>query len=277
MGITHHARAADGSALALEVFSPTARSRETAILLVHGGGWRAGSPQSTHVYANYLSSQGFTAITVQYRLLPSAPWPAQLDDIVSALEWVDAHANDLNVRRERIALQGFSAGAHLSLLAGARAKNLVAAIIAFFAPSRLSLTPQDSAEADAAKLLGFNPDPREATLASPIDQFSGDFPPTFFLHGSADWMVGANASIRMFEALTNAGVATELHVVAGGHHEFSSQPSMLEPIQSEVISFLDRVVVDPVRHAEETQSTNPFAKGPEYIAQLAAQRAQARS
>jgi acetyl esterase/lipase len=278
VAVADHEYAGDDDVrLTLRVFAPTAASRETAVLLVHGGGWRAGSPQSTHQYAHYLAAHGFTAIAVQYRLLTTAPWPTQLHDILSALHWVVTHAAELGVRRDRIVLQGFSAGAHLSLLAGARAHTPIAAIVAFFAPSRLAIDAADAGEVEAEKLLGPSPNASEAEAASPITHLGGSFPPTFFLHGNGDWMVSPKSSIRMYEKLADAGVVAELHLVAGGHHEFCSQPSMLAPTMDEVISFLVRIVVDPKAHALETETHNPFAKGPAYIAQLAAEGAHAKS
>ena len=59
--------------LALDVFRPTADSRRCAILLIHGGAWRAGAKEDVHQRAAALAAAGFTSVTAQYRLLDAAP------------------------------------------------------------------------------------------------------------------------------------------------------------------------------------------------------------
>lgn len=250
-------------ALTLDVFKPTSTSCETAVILLHGGGWRVGDRSRMHPYARRLAGHGFTALATQYRLLGQAPWPAQLEDVIAAVTWVRSQAADLGVRAERIVLEGFSAGAHLALMAGGKVN--AAAVVAFFPPTRLSVQPA-AAETDAKMLLGPDAEPAAADAASPMAQVEPGYPPTFFLHGGADWMVSPEASRGMYERLLTAGVSAELHVFAGQHHEFSAQTSMVDPVQDEVAAFLRRVVVEPQTFSEEALRENPFAKGPEALA-----------
>jgi acetyl esterase/lipase len=236
--------AADGTPLSLDVFAPVGRSNRVAIILIHGGGWRAGSPSSVHRYAAHLASVGFTAIAVQYRFTTAAPWPAQLDDVIAAIAWVRSNAAALEIDAEHIVLEGFSAGAHLAMMAGGQDAGL-AAIVAFFGPSCLAFSPSNPAELDAAMLLGADGDPAMADAASPIKHVTAAFPPTMLLHGAADWAVSPASSREMYDQLDRHGVPTELHIFAGEEHEFACIPSMVGPVQEMVVNFLRNIVPKP--------------------------------
>ena len=93
-------------------------NRHTAVLLLHGGGWRFGDISMMDIFGPELAKLGFTAIAPEYRLIGESPWPAQLEDVKSAIRWTRANAASLNIKPDNIALQGFSAGAHLALMAG---------------------------------------------------------------------------------------------------------------------------------------------------------------
>jgi acetyl esterase/lipase len=60
-------------------------------------------------------------VSVDYRLAPETPFPGALEDVYAGLAWTAAHATDLDIDPERIAIQGTSAGgglcAALALLA----------------------------------------------------------------------------------------------------------------------------------------------------------------
>src|SRR6476659_9973912 len=80
-----------------DVFAAEGDDQRTAVLVLHGGGWRMGGPEMLHPRCRALSRRGFTAIAVEYRLLGEAPWPAALDDVRAAVRWARTHAGDLGV------------------------------------------------------------------------------------------------------------------------------------------------------------------------------------
>lgn len=254
--------------LKLDTYGPAAGSKatNTAIVLIHGGGWMTGARGMMAPLANALSTQGFTVVAPEYRLIPEAPWPAQIDDITAAVEWVAENTEKLGVAKDRIVLAGGSAGGHLALLATARVKNRipVAATISLFAASALT-TEERPAKGlfGGTMLLGPNPSPEAFSAANPIDQISADFPPVFMLHGTADWLIDPLASLNLYNKLIELGVTAELHLVANANHEFIGEPSMMGPMVAEIALFLDRIVLDPQRYVDEGLETNLFAKGPE--------------
>jgi acetyl esterase/lipase len=240
------------------------RSLSTAVILLHGGAWRFGSRADMAPYARILSELGFTAIAAEYRLLGEAAYPAQLDDVRDVIAWVGSHAGELGIDANKIALEGFSAGAHLSLLAAGtvakRPECAIAAVVAFFAPPRLDGPAPPGMPNLAERLLGPSPTPSAVRAASPVHVIGAGFPPTFLLGGMEDFLVPAAATLELFQALVAAKAEVDLHLYHGHLHEFALLPSMLAPVQAEVALFLKRCVVDPVGAREESLKLNPFAR-----------------
>jgi acetyl esterase/lipase len=125
--------------LELDLYLPPAEGPHPVIVHVHGGGWRRGSRReplpglSTEFYEN-LAEQGFAVAAVDYRLSGGARFPAALDDVRAAVDWVRDTAVAYGLDAGRVFLWGDSAGAHLALLAaltgsaltGAKVQRLVA-------------------------------------------------------------------------------------------------------------------------------------------------------
>lgn len=64
-------------------------SRETVILYLHGGGYVMGSPRGYRHLTGALSrAAGAAVLALDYRLAPEHPFPAAIDDAVSAYRWL---------------------------------------------------------------------------------------------------------------------------------------------------------------------------------------------
>ena len=156
---------AAGRELRLDSYSPAdaGNSRKTAIVLIHGGGWMTGARGMLAPLAGAFAAQGFTVVAPEYRLIPEAAWPAQIDDITAAVRWVAANTDQLGV--DKIVMAGGSAGGHLALLATANLQGEVpvAAVISLFAASALSPEPRPAKGLFGAPMLfGPNPDPKHS-------------------------------------------------------------------------------------------------------------------
>ncbi|UZD91472.1 alpha/beta hydrolase [Cognatishimia activa] len=98
--------------LCLRVFEPLTGSNGAAVLWIHGGGFVAGTTQQVNDvasrFARWLSA---SIVTVEYRWAPRDPFPAALDDVFHAWQWIleqEVYDND------RIAILGQSAGGGLA-------------------------------------------------------------------------------------------------------------------------------------------------------------------
>jgi acetyl esterase/lipase len=262
-----------GVDLLIDVYRAEGKPK-AAVLLLHGGAWRRGSKEAVGPSARALAGHGFVALAVQYRLLGDAPWPAQIQDVNSAIRWVRRHAGNLGVDADKIVVEGLSAGGHLALLAAGAAHvrafsddadadqdSAVAAAVAFYPPVEFQLgTPVEGA-LSPSRLMGEQADARDAELGSPIHHVRANFPPTCLFHGTEDHIVAPAASIRMFDRLRAAGVAVDLHLQSGQTHAFAMLPSVVPQVQGVVAAFLDKHVVDPQFYVRENLELNQFAGG----------------
>ena len=111
-----------GSSTVLDLAEPLFGSQENrpAILIVHGGGWGAGSKNDIVYRALMIdyALQGYVVANMNYRLLHEAEMPACIEDVRAAVRWMKANAGHLGIDPERIGTFGHSAGGHLSLMLG---------------------------------------------------------------------------------------------------------------------------------------------------------------
>jgi acetyl esterase len=90
----------------------------------HGGGMVLGSNHSFEPLARSLAAaSGATVVSVDYRLAPESPPPAQFDDAYIATEWVSRHADELRIDATRLAVIGDSAGGSLAAAVALTARD----------------------------------------------------------------------------------------------------------------------------------------------------------
>ncbi len=116
-----------GPSTVLDLAQPTfgPQQNRPAILIIHGGGWSAGS-KNDMVYRTLMidyAMKGYVVANMNYRLTQEAPLPACIEDVRCAIRWMKANAQKLGIDPNRIGTYGHSAGGHLSLMAGVAADS----------------------------------------------------------------------------------------------------------------------------------------------------------
>ncbi|MCG8914701.1 alpha/beta hydrolase [Actinokineospora sp. PR83] len=85
------------------------------LVFYHGGGWVIGSLDSHDNPCRFIAVNAHVKVlSVDYRLAPEHPFPAAVDDAVSAFRHAVANAADLGVNPDLIAVGGDSAGGNLA-------------------------------------------------------------------------------------------------------------------------------------------------------------------
>jgi acetyl esterase/lipase len=108
----------------VRIYRPTADSDAPVLVYFHGGGMVLGSNHSFEPLARALAdASSATVMSVQYRLAPESPPPAQFEDAYTATAWVSGHANPLGVDGTRLAVVGDSAGGSLAAAVALAARD----------------------------------------------------------------------------------------------------------------------------------------------------------
>jgi acetyl esterase/lipase len=122
----------DGAVIKISVIRPDTSERLACVYYIHGGGMQAMSAFNGlyQGWGRIIAQQGVCVAMVDFRncLEPSsspevAPFPAGLNDCVSGLKWVRAHAGTLNIDADRIIVAGESGGGNLTLATGLKLKR----------------------------------------------------------------------------------------------------------------------------------------------------------
>jgi acetyl esterase/lipase len=226
--------------LALDLHRPEKSGKVPLIVYVHGGAWRSGSREQMPL--GDLVRAGFAIASVDYRLTPEAPFPANVHDIKAAIRYLRAHSEKWNLATDRIAIAGSSAGGHLAALVGLTnghpdlegkigdhpgQKSDIAAVVSFYGASNLTtILSQSTAHGlkvrvPALTLLFGGPVEEKAEparLASPVFHIDRSDPPVLLIHGDQDPQMPIEQSRELAEACRKAGVPVRFDTVVGGLH-----------------------------------------------------------
>mgnify|MGYP001819808373 FL=1 len=117
----------DGNTVKLRFVRPRGDDLLPCVYYIHGGGMAILSAYDGmyRAWAKIMASQGVAVTMVDMRncVQPSSapevePFPAGLDDCVSGLKWVLAHAADLGIDPDHVIVAGESGGGNLTLATG---------------------------------------------------------------------------------------------------------------------------------------------------------------
>ncbi|CAN5379587.1 hypothetical protein BH09ACT4_BH09ACT4_04100 [soil metagenome] len=203
------------------------------VLELHGGGWRVGrrgifTPLVTEQRSfGRIAAAGFAVVAADYRLSAEAHFPAQVDDVLAALDWIAAHADEYRLDPSRVVLWGGSAGGTLAALAAIR-RPTVRGVIDWYGPSDLPAMAAFTADKGTGAVGPSREDlwlgapvatiPDTAIAASPARQVKPGLPPFFLAHGVDDTDVPPQQSELFAAALRAAGITVSLHLEPGVGH-----------------------------------------------------------
>ena len=126
-----------GGTMTLRIARPAnAVDKLPGVLWIHGGGYIIG--MSSMLYfsrAIDLVRQGkAVAVSPEYRLAHTAPYPAAAEDCYAALKYMKEHAEELGIRDDQLFVGGESAGGGLAVAVSLMARDRREVNIAFLMP-----------------------------------------------------------------------------------------------------------------------------------------------
>jgi len=222
----------DGVPLSLEIYRPPQVGVYPALIVIHGGAWQSGSPSDYANFSRYMAAQGYVVWAIAYRLAPRYQFPAQLQDVKTALAFIQTHAAEYETDPTRMALLGRSAGAQLALLAAyAPDAPPLKAVVSYYGPVDLTAGYYDLPQPDPINtravlrtFLGGTPvelgDRYRA--ASPLNFVTRPLPPSLLVYGDRDHIVLAKFGRRLATQLQRVGSPVVYLEIPWAEHAFDT-------------------------------------------------------
>jgi acetyl esterase len=100
--------------LPARAYHPDPSRRLPLVMYVHGGGWVLGGIGPADRPCRRLAAAGeCVVVSIEYRRAPETQFPGPLEDCVSAVKWLAAHADQVGGDSAHLVLVGDSAGGNL--------------------------------------------------------------------------------------------------------------------------------------------------------------------
>ena len=229
---------ANGTRLAIRIYTPEASRALPILIFYHGGGWVIGNIETHDAPCRALTNgAGCIVISVDYRLAPEHKFPTPAEDCYAAAVWIAGHAAEIGGDARRIAVGGDSAGGNLSAAVAQMARDRKGPAIAF----QLLIYPVTAYAADTVSsktnaegylltkgamdwfwghyLLSASDGAK--AYASPLRATSfGKLPPAFVITAEFDPLRDEGADYA--EKMRQAGVAVKHSDYKGAIHGFFS-------------------------------------------------------
>jgi len=107
-----HVSDLDADGVTCRLYRP--RQGAPVALYVHGGGWVLHDLETHDSFCRYLAhTTGWALLAVDYRRAPEDPYPAPLDDVQTAANWLRTHDREHRVDGSFMPAIGDSSGANL--------------------------------------------------------------------------------------------------------------------------------------------------------------------
>jgi acetyl esterase/lipase len=249
--------------LVVDAFYPkTKRNGRTAIIMIHGGGWRSGNRAQHYPLAQHLVKYGYVCFTPEYRLSTEALYPAAVNDLKAMVRWIHAHAKEYGIDPRKIVVAGFSAGGELASFLGTtigdtafnangcnpRADENIAAVVDI--DGTLSFVHPESGEGDDSKKIsagtywfgyGRKDNPALWESASPLAHVGKTTPPFLFINSGVDRMHAGRDDFRA--ALDSMKIYSEVQTFERSPHSFC----LFEPWFFDTVRYIDNFLTKVVK------------------------------
>ena len=233
----------------LDLYAPRRpQGRLPLLIFVHGGGWDSGDRREYSFVGRALAALGFLVACADYRVYPQVVFPAFVEDLARAANWLVAHAAEHGGDADRVVLLGHSAGAYNAMMLALQPERFGAPGLKGRIKGLVGLSgPYDFYPFDVKQSIdafGTYPDPPST---QPINLVTPAAPPMLLAHGVRDTTVGDYHTVRLAAKLRENGVpVTERHYPRLMHAPVILGLTMVLrpvlPVYADVRAFLETAV-----------------------------------
>ncbi len=242
-----------GTALTMDVFTPTDKANGKGIIWCVSGGWYSSKESVNPAVAQAFVERGYTVFAVVHGSQPKYSIPEAIGDMNRAVRFIKTNAKKYNVDPDKLGVAGGSAGGHLSLMLGAapgfvdpketdpinKLSSQVAAVACFYPPTDFLnygkegasalgdgtlkdfKAPFDFRELKGGKFVEITDEAKRREMGktiSPVYHVTKDSAPALIIHGDADKLVPIQQAELIIAKLKENKVPCELVVKKGAGH-----------------------------------------------------------
>lgn len=220
----------------LDIYLPMSGNKPfLTLVLIHGGGR---DKQDLAHWAQYFVERDYAVISINFRDMNRASYPAPVQDAFCALAWIHARAGTIGFDTGRIVVLGHSAGGTLAAMLGTvddvslftepcpgqmPETGWIQGVITFTGTfdyvSAVQYSPERSSPLAGYLGTSLDQDPTTWAEASAATWVDGSEPPFLLIHGLDDTTIEPDQSMNFASLLEQAEIDVELLLIPDADHD----------------------------------------------------------
>jgi len=205
--------------------------KRPCLIVCPGGGYSMCSEREAEPIAMKFLPEGFNVFELTYSVAPHR-FPAQIREVAAVMELIHKNHEEWNCDTEKIAIIGFSAGAHLAAHYSTmydckevrelfpESKPVNASILSY---PVITADFEHAHKGSIINLIGHEPESKEEQEYFSCEcQVNQNTPPAYIWHTADDTCVPVKNSFLYAEALSKYNIPFELHIFPSGVHGLST-------------------------------------------------------
>jgi pectinesterase len=241
--------------LVLDAFI-NSKQNNTAVIILHGGGWKSGDKSHIKPLAQCIASKGYSCFAIEYRLSDEAKYPESIYDVKDAIKYIKQQAKVFHIDTTKIAILGASSGAQMATLIGTTNNNPKFEVDSNYKTSStvqaivnldgiLAFKHPESKEGKMASLwLGgtYEEIPEVWAEASALTHTDKNTPPILFINSQYErFHAGRDDMIKI---LNKYYIYSQVKTIPNSPHTFWLFHPYFNDTVNYIIQFLDRTFKD---------------------------------
>ena len=202
--------------LTLDFYHSSSTEKRPCVIVVHGGSWAGGDSQQLPELNSFLAKNGYHVATINYRLAPQYKYPAPLEDLKTAINYLRSNAAKLSIDTSNFALLGRSAGGQIVLAAAYHFNDpAIKGVISFYGPADMVwgyANPTNPLVLNSRKVMEdylggtYQDVPKQYINSSATEVAHVNSPPALLIYGENDPLVSHLHGLRLDKKLDSLQV-----------------------------------------------------------------------
>ena len=273
----------EGSRNRYDLYLPACEKPKALMLFIHGGSWISGEKEDMAWAAERYAKEGYITASINYTRLGGdelgyetpyerACMPTLLDEINSSIIAIKAQCKELGYNIREMAIGGYSAGGHLTMLYSTlyatKSPIPIKFQISWVGPSDFNLLfptppnidivgslPENDSRVFYANMNNFiygisgeRPSPETTaeqihdfkSKVSPCDLVTAQTPPAVLAYGGKDRLVNAEHGTLMANKLKELGIDQHLIIFPESGHELGKDPECSDSLQRVILDYCEK-------------------------------------